>query len=89
MNAATDLKMVEKDEPEEYQGSKWRRFVSEEVKKPAEKATKHPNWPDLASTAAEIAGIGSISAGAWLMSPSAGLICAGIGAIALGIAAGR
>ena len=89
MTAAADLRMVEKDEPEEYQGSKWRRFVSERIEKPAEKAEKGLNWPSMASTMAEIAGIGSISAGAWLMSPSAGLISAGVGAIVLGIAAGR
>lgn len=50
---------------------------------------RRPNWPAMVSNAAELAGIGSISAGFWLISPSVGLISAGVGLLVIGVASGR
>lgn len=41
----------------------------------------------LLTTLAEVAGVASIAVGCWLIFPPAGLIAAGLGAIAIGVAA--
>ena len=43
------------------------------------------NWREIWSNVAEITGFGSISAGFWLITPSAGLISGGIGLILVGL----
>ena len=47
------------------------------------------NWREIWSNVAEITGFGSISAGLWLISPSGGLISAGVGLIVIGASLGR
>lgn len=44
------------------------------------------HWREIVSTAVELAGIGVLSAGFWLIRPWCGLIVLGVGLIVLGIA---
>ena len=50
-----------------------------------EDAVKAWNWREIGSNVAEISGISAISAGFWLITPSAGLISGGIGLILVGL----
>ena len=51
-----------------------------------ERAARTARWRDAVSIAVELAGIGVLSAGFWLIRPWAGLIVLGAGLIVLGIA---
>lgn len=44
------------------------------------------DWRELISTLLELAGIGVLTAGGWLIAPYVGLIIAGIALVALGVA---
>lgn len=57
---------------------------------PAKAVAKKPvNKQELVSTTLELAGIGSFSAGLWLIAPWCGLIGLGLCLILLGVASGR